>query len=223
MVTKFCHLRMLHFVFFPFLRVENPQISKRTVRSLWTIGLIMISFKFSLHLHFIATSLNNRRQLNENDLQPNSFFKLVQKILVGNYESIMGICEKIFIINLHNLQMLLMLWIKYKFSECLAPLHKHEGLQWKTFWRRFCSSPQIRGAVTRKSFCAPQKFVVLREFVLNIWKKFSPKNIVFPQTLKPGYRLGFAKIVSVIRIFCCEGHSVSRCGITSKTFFINHH
>jgi len=39
----------------------------------------------------------------------------------------MGICGKIFVINLHTLQMLLMLWIKNKFSECLAPLQKHEG------------------------------------------------------------------------------------------------
>jgi len=52
---------------------------------------------------------------------PISFAKLVQKILGGNYEPIMGIFEKIFIVNLHNLQMLFLLWIKYKFSECLAP------------------------------------------------------------------------------------------------------
>jgi len=37
---------------------------------------------------------------------PIPFVKLVQKIFVGNYEPIMGICGKIFIINLHNLQML---------------------------------------------------------------------------------------------------------------------
>jgi len=42
-------------------------------------------------------------------LGPNSFVTLVQKILVGNYEPIMGICGKIFIINLHSLQMLFML------------------------------------------------------------------------------------------------------------------
>jgi len=29
--------------------------------------------QFFLHLHFITTSLNNRRQLNNNDLRPNSF------------------------------------------------------------------------------------------------------------------------------------------------------
>jgi len=40
---------------------------------------------------------------------PISFVKLVQTNLGGNYEPIMGICEKIFIINLHNLQMLFML------------------------------------------------------------------------------------------------------------------
>jgi len=37
------------------------------------------------------------------------FVKLVQKILVGNYEPIMCNCGKIFVINLHNLQMLFML------------------------------------------------------------------------------------------------------------------
>jgi len=37
---------------------------------------------------------------------PILFAKYVQKILVGNYEPIMGICVKIFIINLHNLQVL---------------------------------------------------------------------------------------------------------------------
>ena len=75
---------------------------------------------------------------------PIPFVKLVQNILVGNYEPIMRICGKIFIINLHHLQMLFMLWIKNKFSECLVPLHKHEGPQWKTFWRRFCPGPQRR-------------------------------------------------------------------------------
>jgi len=40
---------------------------------------------------------------------PIPFDKLVQKILVGNYEPIMRIFGKIFIINLHSLQMLFML------------------------------------------------------------------------------------------------------------------
>ena len=38
-----------------------------------------------------------------------------------------------------------------------------------------------------------------------------------PQTLKPGYGPDSANIVSAIRIFCFEGHSASRCSITSKT------
>jgi len=40
---------------------------------------------------------------------PISFVKFIQKILGVNYEPIMGIGEKIFIINLHNLQMVFML------------------------------------------------------------------------------------------------------------------
>jgi len=47
---------------------------------------------------------------------PNPFVKLLKKILVGNYEPIMRICGKIFVSNLHNLQMLFMLWIKNKFA-----------------------------------------------------------------------------------------------------------
>ena len=58
---------------------------------------------------------------------PIPFVKPVQNILVGNNEPIMRIWGKIFIINLHNLQILFMLWIKNKSSECLAPLHKPEG------------------------------------------------------------------------------------------------
>ena len=52
---------------------------------------------------------------------PIPFLKPVQKIWVGNYEPMIRFCRKIFIINLHNLQMLFVLWIKNKFSECLVP------------------------------------------------------------------------------------------------------
>ena len=96
---------------------------------------------------------------------PISFVKLVQKNLVGNYEPIMHICGKIFTINLHDLQMQFMLWIKYEFSECLAPLLKYEG-QWNTFWRQFCPGPQtwtgIRGQFSPNFFALPD-FVVLRK------------------------------------------------------------
>jgi len=93
---------------------------------------------------------------------PIPFVKLVQKILVGNYEPIMRICGKTFIINLHNLQMLFMLWIKNKLSECLAPLQKHEGPQWKTSGD---GSAQARrhGGSYPKSFMCPPNFVVLRK------------------------------------------------------------
>jgi len=40
--------------------------------------------------------------------EPVPFVKLVQTTLVGKYEPNMGICGKIFIINLQNLQMLFM-------------------------------------------------------------------------------------------------------------------
>jgi len=40
---------------------------------------------------------------------PIPFVKLGQKILIGNYEPIMRVCGKIFIINLHKLQMLFIL------------------------------------------------------------------------------------------------------------------
>jgi len=36
------------------------------------------------------------------------FVKLVQTILIGSYEPIVGICGNIFVINLHNLPLLLM-------------------------------------------------------------------------------------------------------------------
>jgi len=80
------------------------------------------------------------------DSRPNSFLAR-SIILVGNYEPIVGICGNLFVINLHRLQKLFMLWIKSTFSECLASLHKHEGLQLKTFWRRFCPDPQTRWSI----------------------------------------------------------------------------
>ena len=153
---------------------------------------------------------------------PIHFVKLVQKILV-KYERIMGICGKIFIIYLHNLQMLFMLWIKYKFSECLAPLHKHEGPDGRLSGD---SSAQARrhgghlGAVTPKSFLWSCKFCCAQKNLFQTHdkkKNLLPKN-VFPPNLKPGFGPGSAKIVSAIRIFCFEGHSVSRCSITSNIF-----
>jgi len=100
------------------------------------------------------------------DLIP--FVKLVQKILVGNYEPIMRICGKIFIINLHNLQMLFMLWIKNIFSECLS---KIPAQTWRPAMEDFpatvCPGPQTRWGIREQLpsnlFCAPPNFVVLRK------------------------------------------------------------
>jgi len=66
------------------------------------------------------------------------------------------------------------------------------------------------------------KFVVLRIICLKHMtetKIFPPKNVFCSPNLKPDYGPDSAKIVSAIRIFCFEGHSASRCSITSKTFF----
>ena len=134
----------------------------------------------------------------------------------------MRACGKIFLINLYNLQMLFMLRIKNKFSECLAPLHKHEGPNGRlsgdgsTQARRHggafgVSYPQI--FFVPPKFCFAQKYLFQAFVVIKI-KIFPPIKMYSPQTLKPGYRPGSAKIVSAIRIFCFEVHSTSRCSIT---------
>jgi len=84
----------------------------------------------------------------------------------------------------------------------------------------------ISGQLPPNRFCASPKFVVLRKICFKHMVKtkiFPPKNAFSLLTLKSSHGPGSAKIVSAIRIFCFEGHSASRCGITSKTFFINHH
>jgi len=141
-----------------------------TVFSQLNDWLILISCKIFLHLDFTMTSLNNRRQFKWQwfyDLIP--FAKLVQKIFVGNHEPIVGICGKIFIIHLHNLQML---WIKNKFSECLARLHRHEAPHWNTFSRRFSPISQTRrtfGGSDPQIFYVPTKILLYSEkFVSNI-------------------------------------------------------
>ena len=70
--------------------------------------MILISLKIFLHLRFIATSFNNRLQLDDNVYDPN-FFSARSKITVGNYESNEGFCGNMFMINLHDLQMLFMI------------------------------------------------------------------------------------------------------------------
>jgi len=141
----------------------------------------------------------------------------------------MGLCDKIFIINLQNLQMLFMSWIENKYSECQDPLHTQEAPKWKIFWRRFYPGRQTRGGNRGRPpqilFYLPN-FAVLRKYCFEHMIKtkiFPPlKCIVSPQTLKPAQGLLLTKLcLQLTYIF--EGHSASRCSITSKTYFINHH
>jgi len=129
--------------------------------------LILIDCNFFLRLHFV-TSLNNRRQLNDNDfttqfLLLSSFKNFSWKLRAYYGYAYYGLRENIS--NLNNLRMLFMLWIKYKFSECLPPAQTWSP-QWKTFWRRFYPGPQTRAALgssSLKSFLCPPDFVPLRK------------------------------------------------------------
>jgi len=97
---------------------------------------------------------------------PIPLVKLVRKILVVNYESIMGICEKIFIINLHNLQMLFMLWIKSKFSECLTPHAQTWKPPMEDFLATVCPGPQTGWGIRvqlPQIFFVPPNFVAFRK------------------------------------------------------------
>jgi len=93
-------------------------------------------------------------------------FKLVQKILVGNYEPIMRIFGKICTINLHNLQMLFMLWIKNKFSECLAPCPNMKTPM-KHFLATVLPKPEDTvghsGAVSHQIFFVPPQILLCSE------------------------------------------------------------
>ena len=143
---------------------------------------------------------------------PIPFIKLVQKILVGNYEPIMRICGKIFTNNLHNLQMLFMLWIKNEFSECLAPPAQTWRSPMEDFLVTVLPRPAytggIRGQLPPNLFCAPQILLCSEKFVSNIWQKlksFPHKKCILPP--KPQNGFVSAKIVSAIRIFCFEVYS----------------
>jgi len=75
------------------------------------------------------------------------------------------------------------------------------------------------GPVTPQIFFVSIKFCCGQK---NLFETYDKSKIIFPkyvdlscpQTLKPGYGPGSAKIVSAIRIFCFEGHTSSRCSIT---------
>ena len=109
---------------------------------------------------------------------PIRFVMLVEKNLVGNFEPIMRICGKIFAINLHNLQMLFMLWIKNKFSECLATCTNMKVPKGRLSGDGFPSPADtggIPGQLAQISF-VPPNFVVLRKICL----KHMIKIKIFP-------------------------------------------
>ena len=100
-------------------------------------------------------------------------FELVQKNLPvgGHYEPIMGICGKIFMTNLHNLQMLFMLRIKNKFSECLTPCAKMKAPM-EDFLATVLPKPVdtvgYSGEVTPNLFCALHILLCSEKFVSNM-------------------------------------------------------
>jgi len=151
-----------------------------------------MSYKCLLHLHFITAFLNNCRQWNDNDFRSNSF-------CFGNDEPVVGICWKIFIINLHNLQMLFMLCIKNKFLECLSPFHKHEvpnGNISGDVLSKPADTGGIRGHFTPNLFCVPSNFVVFRKICFEPMIKTKivpPKNVFFPPNLKTWLRAWFCQ------------------------------
>ena len=98
-------------------------------------------FTFAFSLRHLDIAVNQMTMIYD----PIPFVKLIQKFLIGNDEAIMRIGGKKYIINLNNLQMLFMLSIRYKFSECLPLLHNHEGPNGRLFLGRFCPGPQTRG------------------------------------------------------------------------------
>ena len=106
---------------------------------------------------------------------PSRFVKLFQKILVGNYEPIMG---KLFagkhLYNLHDLQLLFMLWIKDKFSECPTPLHKYEDPNGRLSGDGFAQARQhgaAFGGSYPQIFFVPPKFCCAQKNLFQIYDK----------------------------------------------------
>jgi len=79
------------------------------------------------------------------------------------------------IINLHNLQMLFMLWIKYKFSECLAPLHNMKDPNGRLSGNGSAQARRHVGTVTPNSFLCLSKFYCAQEHLF--WTYDKNKNL----------------------------------------------
>ena len=78
-----------------------------------------------------------------------------------------------FIINLHDLQMLFIFWIKSKFSESLAPYTNMKASNGRLSGDVFSQAPKhgVRhsGAVTPNLFGALPDFLCSEKFALNVW------------------------------------------------------
>ena len=89
----------------------------------------------------------------------------------------------------------------------LWPLHKHGGAQWRSFWRRFFSGPQIRwgirGQLPPNLFCAAQNFVVLRKICFKHMIKIFPSRMYFAPlpNLKTWLRAWFFQNYSGVKVF----------------------
>jgi len=138
--------------------------------------------------------------------------------------TIMGIYGKMFILDLHNLQMLFMLWIRYTFSACLVPCTSLNDSM-EDFLATVLPTAQAgthgghSGTVSSKSFLYPPNFVVLRKICVKD-KSFPPKMYFLPQTLKPV--LVLPKLCLQLRYFGLKA-IWSRDVACRKLFFINHH
>jgi len=66
--------------------------------------------------------------------------------------------------------------------------------------------------VSIRSCCGQKNLFETYDKNKNIFPKYV--GLSCPQTSKPGYGSGSAKIMSAIRIFCFEDHTASRCSIT---------
>jgi len=98
------------------------------------------------------------------------------------------------------------------------PLNKHKAGRPGDGSAQASRHGGIRGHLP-KSLYASRHFLVLKKIGYKHMIKTSiyPVNMHFvPPNLKIGYRPGSAKTVFVSKIFCFEGHSASRCSITSK-------
>jgi len=96
-------------------------------------------------------------------LRPNFFCQARSKNFSWKLRAYYGYLREVSTINFHNLQLLCMLWIKYKFSECLAPCTGMELCNGRLSGDGSVLARRHRGHSGTKTFCASPNFVVLRK------------------------------------------------------------